>query len=216
MSKRQKIFISILCGVTFFNIWILKFIDNFKCNQFKENINTSSIFHLIYIIYNYIQLQNNNIIKISDNVNVVYNVYGFIFLSFIDYDYNDVCLYKYNKLPLYIYLIQIIYWISKLVINLFYFICTNYLNKLPNICRVLFIKAIKYEIFPYEHIYYLKVKSRRKKKTCELCMEKKINTMYLNCNHARACFTCTKKIRLNNDNLLCPWCRQIIYIVEYT
>ena len=47
-------------------------------------------------------------------------------------------------------------------------------------------------------------------------MDKKINTMFLNCNHARACFTCTKKIQLNNDILLCPWCRQIIYIVEYT
>ena len=216
MSKKQKIFISILCGVTFFNVWILKFIDNLNCYQFKENINNSSIFHLVYIIYNYLQLKNNNIIKFSDSINIVYNVYGFIFLSSINYDYNDVCLYKYNKLHLYIYLIQIIYWFSKLLINLFYFICINYLNKLPNICRVLFIKAIKYEIFPYETNYYLKVKSRRKRKTCELCMDKRINTLFLNCNHARACFTCTKQIRLNNDILLCPWCRQVIYIVEYT
>ena len=81
---------------------------------------------------------------------------------------------------------------------------------------MLFIKAIKYEIFPYETNYYLKVKSRRKRKTCELCMDKRINTLFLNCNHARACFTCTKQIRLNNDILLCPWCRQVIYIVEYT
>ena len=94
MSKKQKIFISILCGVTFFNVWILKFIDNLNCYQFKENINNSSIFHLVYIIYNYIQLKNNNIIKFSDNINIVYNVYGFIFLLSINYDYNDVCLYK--------------------------------------------------------------------------------------------------------------------------
>ena len=45
-------------------------------------------------------------------------------------------------------------------------------------------------------------------KTCRLCMEKKLDSVFFPCGHPTACFLCSIKVIISSG--VCPFCRALI------
>ena len=48
---------------------------------------------------------------------------------------------------------------------------------------------------------------------CQICYDKKIDCIFLPCEHARTCERCATKMR--NSEKLCPWCKEKVEAIDH-